>query len=122
MKPDLPTGDCACATSASPCCVVCPLSELGRGGCARVVGLSGAPRLQRRLMALGLHPSAELAVLGRGPNDGPMELRAGTVHLMLRACEAAGVMVEVASATASATASASAFARVPDGAHALPTV
>jgi len=64
-------------------------------------------------MALGLHPSAELAVLGRAPNDGAMELRAGTVHLMLRACEADDVLVEVTTAG---------FARVPDGAHALPVV
>lgn len=120
MKPDLATGDSAHATApattpattiampaasaaaqtgtppaCAPCCVVCPLSELGRGGCARVVSLAGAPRLQRRLMALGLRPSAELAVLGRAPGNGPLELRAGTVHLMLRACEARDVMVEV---------------------------
>jgi len=122
MKPDLATGDSAAAVTAkpaagtppvaaagtapsaaaastpprcAPCCVVCPLSELGRGGCARVVSLAGAPRLQRRLMALGLRPSAELAVLGRAPGNGPLELRAGTVHLMLRACEARDVIVEV---------------------------
>jgi len=50
-------------------------------------------------MALGLRPSAELAVLGRAPGNGPLELRAGTVHLMLRACEARDVMVEVTDAT-----------------------
>lgn len=83
------------APACAPCCVVCPLSDLARGGCARVVSLAGAPRLQRRLMALGLRPSAELSVLGRAPGNGPLELRAGTVHLMLRACEAQGVMVEV---------------------------
>jgi Fe2+ transport system protein FeoA len=108
VKPDLATGDFAAAAptagprdaaptadvpACAPCCVVCPLSELARGGCARVVSLAGAPRLQRRLMALGLRPSAELAVLGRAPGNGPLELRAGTVHLMLRACEAQGVMV-----------------------------
>jgi Fe2+ transport system protein FeoA len=113
VKPDLPTGDCdGGAEGAPPCCVVCPLSTLGRGGCARVVGLSGAPRLQRRLMALGLHPSAELAVLGRSPRGGCMELRAGTVHLMLRSREADDVLVEVTPM----------IDRVPDGAHALPTV
>jgi ferrous iron transport protein A len=112
VKPDLTTGNCGRDAAALPCCVVCPLSELGRGGCARVVGLSGAPRLQRRLMALGLHPNAELAVLGRAPNGGPMELRAGSVHLMLRACEANDVMVEIATV----------LERVPEGAHALPTV
>jgi ferrous iron transport protein A len=98
------------APACAPCCVVCPLSELGRGGCARVVSLAGAPRLQRRLMALGLRPSAELAVLGRAPGNGPLELRAGTVHLMLRACEAQDVMVEVDDASAAALA-------VPPGAQ-----
>jgi Fe2+ transport system protein FeoA len=112
--PDPPTWDCDRSADGAgpPCCVVCPLSALGRGGCARVVGLSGAPRLQRRLIALGLQPSAELAVLGRAPRGGCMELRAGTVHLMLRSSEADEVLVEVAPA----------FDRVPDGDHALPTV
>ena len=79
-----------------------------------MVSLAGAPRLQRRLMALGLRPSAELSVLSRAPGNGPLELRAGTVHLMLRACEADGVLVEVDDPTA--------LARVPEGAYALPTV
>lgn len=130
MKPDLATGDSApvAATApvagegpaCAPCCIVCPLSELGRGGCARVVSLAGAPRLQRRLMALGLRPSAELAVLGRAPGNGLLELRAGTVHLMLRACEANDVLVEVDDPAAFRTAE---LRRAPlEGAYALPTV
>jgi Fe2+ transport system protein FeoA len=79
-------------------CVLCPLSDLERGACARVVSLAGAPRLRRKLMALGLRPSADLAVLGRAPRHGAMELRAGTVHLMLRADEARDVLVELAPA------------------------
>jgi len=110
----------ACATApGAPCCVVCPLSDLGRGGCGRVVSLAGAPRLQRRLMALGLRPSAELAVLGRAPGNGPLELRAGTVHLMLRACEARDVIVEVGDA---ASHPAPARPAPADDAHVLPTV
>jgi ferrous iron transport protein A len=134
MKPDLVTGDSAATAptagprdaaptagvpACAPCCVVCPLSELARGGCARVVSLAGAPRLQRRLMALGLRPSAELAVLGRAPGNGPLELRAGTVHLMLRACEAQGVMVEVEDASSQPAPIRPAPA---DDAHVLPTV
>lgn len=46
-------------------------------------------------MALGLQHSAELSVLGRAPHHGPLELRAGSVHLMLREDEANGVLVEV---------------------------
>ncbi|MFU8889729.1 MAG: FeoA family protein [Trueperaceae bacterium] len=98
---------------------MCPLSDLGRGGCGRVVSLAGAPRLQRRLMALGLRPSAELAVLGRAPGNGPLELRAGTVHLMLRACEARDVIVEVGDAS---TLRASARRAPAEDAYALPTV
>ncbi|MBW6456042.1 MAG: FeoA domain-containing protein [Trueperaceae bacterium] len=98
---------------------MCPLSDLGRGGCGRVVSLAGAPRLQRRLMALGLRPSAELAVLGRAPGNGPLELRAGTVHLMLRACEARDVIVEVGDA---ASHPAPARPAPADDAHVLPTV
>ncbi len=46
-------------------------------------------------MALGLNHSEELSVLGRAPRHGPLELRAGSVHLMLREDEANGVLVEV---------------------------
>jgi len=117
VKPELLATDSGGAEAptpaCTPCCIVCPLSDLARGGCARVVGLAGAPRLRRRLMALGLQPTAELAVLGRAPNDGPMELRAGTVHLMLRACEAAGVLVERTPPP---------YGRSPEDAHALPVV
>jgi Fe2+ transport system protein FeoA len=98
MKPDRAAGESAkagCdAIGSASCCVVCPLSHLARGACARVVSLSGAPRLRRKLMALGLRPSADLAVLGRAAGHGAMELRAGTVHLMLRADEARDVLVE----------------------------
>lgn len=96
-EPDAAPADAGAATPActGPRCVVCPLSALSRGMCARVVRLTGAPRLRRRLMALGVRPSAELAVLGQAPNQGPFELRAGTVHLMLRAHEAREVLVEV---------------------------
>ena len=85
-----------------------------------MVSLAGAPRLQRRLMALGLRPSAELAVLGRAPGNGLLELRAGTVHLMLRACEANDVLVEVDDPAAVRTVE---LRRAPtEGAYALPTV
>ncbi len=98
MKSDRDTWESApvaCdSIGAAPCCVVCPLSQLERGACARVVSLAGAPRLRRKLMALGLRPSADLAVLGRAGGHGAMELRAGTVHLMLRADEARDVLVE----------------------------
>ena len=118
MKPDLCAWDSSLAgetpPDAGPCCVVCPLSQLARGGCGRVVSLAGAPRLQRRLMALGLRPSAVFSVLGRAPGNGPLELRAGTVHLMLRACEADDVLVQVDDPAT--------LARVPEGAYALPTV
>ncbi|MDF1522612.1 MAG: FeoA domain-containing protein [Trueperaceae bacterium] len=97
----------AASEATAPCCVRCPLSSLQRGACARVVSLAGAPRLRRRLMALGIRPSAELAVLGRAPNRGPLELRAGTVHLMLREHEARDVLVELADA---------------EGRYALPTL
>ena len=69
-------------------------------------------------MALGLRPTAELAVLGRAPGNGPLELRAGTVHLMLRACEAHDVLVQVDDPTGLLGAPE----RIPEGAYALPTV
>jgi Fe2+ transport system protein FeoA len=108
MKPDRAAVDCprhsghgeTCRaahahTSACTAGCICPLGTLSRGLCGRIVSLAGAPRLQRRLMALGLQHSAELSVLGRAPHHGPLELRAGTVHLMLREDEANDVLVEV---------------------------
>lgn len=119
MKPERQTGDSvgppAPTVGCAPCCISCPLSELARGGCGRVLSLAGAPRLQRRLMALGLRPSAQVSVLGRAPGNGPLELRAGTVHLMLRACEADGVWVEVDDP-------ASVRRPAPEEAYAPPTV
>jgi len=96
MKPNGRTRDYAAIEVAEEvaCCPVCPLSALPAGGQARVVGLACAPRVRRRLMALGVCPSAEVCVLGRAPGRGPLVIRAGTVHLMLREHEAADVHVQ----------------------------
>ncbi len=125
MKPDRAAVDCprlaehgeACRTahthtSACTAGCVCPLGTLDRGRCGRIVGLEGAPRLRRRLMALGLQHSAELRVLGRAPHHGPLELRAGTVHLMIREDEANDVLVEVTNAPVPAVVAADSDARV----------
>jgi Fe2+ transport system protein FeoA len=72
----------------------CPLDALACGRAARVVSLRGAPRIVRRLLALGVRPSTRCQVLGRAPNGGPIHLRAGSVHLMVRASEAAEVLVQ----------------------------
>ncbi|MDZ7802199.1 MAG: FeoA domain-containing protein [Trueperaceae bacterium] len=72
---------------------VCPLSALACGAGGTVVQLPENPRVARRLSALGIRPSIACHVLGRTPLGGPIHLRAGSVHLMLRTCEAAGVLV-----------------------------
>jgi ferrous iron transport protein A len=78
----------------APCCTRCGLSELPAGCLGRVVSFSCAQPLRRRLMALGVCPSAEVCVLGRAPAGGPLVVRAGTVRLMLREHEAASVEVD----------------------------
>jgi len=96
MKPDGLAPDsrrAGRATSDADACEVCPLDAMRCGDAARVVRLSGAPRTMRRLLALGLRPSAPCQLLGRSPAGGPLHLRAGSVHLMLRADEAAEVYV-----------------------------
>lgn len=78
----------------APCCTRCGLSELPDGCLGRVVRFSCAQPLRRRLMALGVCPSAEVCVLSRAPAGGPLVVRAGTVRLMLREHEAASVEVD----------------------------
>lgn len=96
MKADELARDYAAVGAAdeAACCPVCPLSALPAGGQARVVGLACGANVRRRLMALGVCPSAEVCVLGRAPGRGPLVIRAGTVHLMLREHEAADVHVQ----------------------------
>ncbi len=79
-------------------CRVCPLSGLGCGVAGHVVAVSGPTAIRRRLIALGLRPGASCCVLGRAPAGGPIHVRAGSVHLMLRSQEAAGVTIGVADA------------------------
>jgi len=104
MKPDGPTPVSSVApgcTADGACCELCPLNALGRGDGGRVVRLSGAPRIVRRLLALGVRPSTRCHVLGRTPSGGPLHVRAGSVHLMLRSDEAAEVLIERDDATES---------------------
>jgi len=75
-------------------CEMCGLDAIACGLPARVVRLSGTPRIVRRLLALGVRPSTTCEVLGRTPGGGPIHLRAGSVHLMVRASEAAEVLVQ----------------------------
>lgn len=97
MKPDgaapLSAADAAGTEVPFAECAVCPLDALACGRSARVVSLGGAPRVVRRLLALGVRPSTRCRVLGRAPHGGPLHLRAGSVHLMVRASEAADVLV-----------------------------
>jgi Fe2+ transport system protein FeoA len=109
MKPERPTLDSrsrfaatavpvppdAAAAAVDAQCVVCPLSALECGQRGRVVGLVRHAPASRRLLALGVRPRVECLVLGRAAADGPLHLRAGTVHLMLRTGDADGVLVEV---------------------------
>lgn len=96
MNPDGSAPDSSLGSTCSDpadACDVCPLDAMRCGDTARVVRLGGAPRLVRRLAALGVRPSTRCRLLGRSPAGGPLHLLAGSVHLMLRADEAAEVLV-----------------------------
>ncbi|MDR9392464.1 MAG: FeoA family protein [Trueperaceae bacterium] len=81
------------ATRDGPC-EVCGLDQLACGRAARIVKLAGAPRTVKRLLALGVRPSTVCHVVGRSPNQGPLHLRAGSVHVMVRADDAAHILVD----------------------------
>ena len=75
-------------------CELCGLDRLACGRAARIVKLAGAPRTVKRLLALGVRPSTVCHVVGRSPNQGPLHLRAGSVHVMVRADDAAHILVD----------------------------
>lgn len=73
------------------------LSQLPIGARARVLSVSGDPALERRLLALGVLPGVELALVRVAPLGDPIQIELLGYNLSLRKSEAACVGVEARS-------------------------
>lgn len=103
MTATLPAADELLAIDALPAdddapCVVCvPMSELSRGGTARVVGLDPdlPASVSRRLTDLGFTADTEIECVRRAPLGSPTIYRVGESRLCLRRALSEGILVEV---------------------------
>jgi Fe2+ transport system protein FeoA len=73
------------------------LDQLPLGQSAKVVKLTGAPAVRRRLMEMGITPAASVEAIRRAPLGDPLDVKIRGYHLSLRREEAASV--EIAEAT-----------------------
>lgn len=71
------------------------LRALAKGQRARIVTVSAAAELGRRIRDMGLVPGAEIQVVGRAPLKDPVALRLAGFTLSLRNNEADFIAVEV---------------------------
>ena len=69
------------------------LNELALGKTAKVVKLTGAPALRRRLMEMGLTPTVVVEAVRRAPLGDPLDIKVRGYHLSLRKEEAAAIEV-----------------------------
>ena len=74
--------------------VIKKLSELQKGEQAKVVKVSGAGNIQRRLMDMGLVSGSVVEVQRVAPLGDPIEIRVKGYNLSLRKSEATSVSVE----------------------------
>jgi Fe2+ transport system protein FeoA len=70
------------------------LSELGRGEKAVITGVHGSDGLRYRLQAMGLRSGREAEVI-RCPRLGPMQIRIGSINLIMRRRDAARVSISI---------------------------
>ena len=68
------------------------LSCLRKGECAFITGIHAADSTRRRLQAMGLRTGREAEVI-RCPRIGPMQIRVGSIHLIMRRSDAARVSI-----------------------------
>ena len=68
------------------------LSNLGIGERAFITGVHAPDGLRQRLQSMGLRTGREAEVI-RSPRLGPMQVRVGSVHLIMRRCDAACVTI-----------------------------
>jgi len=68
------------------------LSCLRKGECAFITGIHAPDSTRSRLQAMGLRTGREAEVI-RCPRIGPMQIRVGSIHLIMRRCDAARVSI-----------------------------
>ena len=68
------------------------LSELLVGERALITGIHAADTMRQRLQSMGLRTGREAEVIRR-PRLGPMQIRIGSVHLIMRRRDAARVSI-----------------------------
>jgi len=70
------------------------LDELPLGQSAKVLKLTGAPAVRRRLMEMGITPSAMVEAVRRAPLGDPLDVKVRGYHVSLRKAEAAAIEIE----------------------------
>jgi Fe2+ transport system protein FeoA len=68
------------------------LSSLRKGECAFITGIHAPDSTRSRLQAMGLRTGREAEVI-RCPRIGPMQIRVGSIHLIMRRSDAARVSI-----------------------------
>lgn len=68
------------------------LSNLGIGERAFITGIHAPDGMRQRLQSMGLRTGREAEVI-RNSRMGPMQIRVGSVHLIMRRCDAARVTI-----------------------------
>lgn len=68
------------------------LSSLGIGERGFITGIHAPDSMRQRLQSMGLRTGREAEVI-RSPRLGPMQIRVGSVHLIMRRCDAARVTI-----------------------------
>lgn len=68
------------------------LSNLGIGERAFITGIHAPDSMRQRLQSMGLRTGREAEVI-RSPRLGPMQIRIGSINLIMRRCDAARVTI-----------------------------
>jgi Fe2+ transport system protein FeoA len=68
------------------------LSCLRKGECAFITGIHAPDSTRCRLQSMGLRTGREAEVI-RCPRIGPMQIRVGSIHLIMRRSDAARVSI-----------------------------
>ena len=68
------------------------LSNLGIGQCACITGIHAPDGIRQRLQSMGLRTGREAEVI-RSPRLGPMQIRVGSLNLIMRRSDAARISI-----------------------------
>jgi len=74
--------------------MIVTLDELPLGQTAKVLKLTGNGAVRRRLMEMGITPSAMVEAVRRAPMGDPLDVKVRGYHVSLRKAEAAAIEIE----------------------------